>query len=289
MMSSSSERQIHLKTIALGLVFDYGRAFPAGLCAAVVFHDHQSTGRKLFGPLGNQHGVQLYRLSLLSATHHYHKIRDGRVIQAELPFGRGLEVFHLANLDPDLAGPAEPGIEVPAGLDRTKHQRTEVFIGLGDNQIASGVSPVRVFPPQHFQGFVLCVGIAVDYPYRPLPGHFLCHQHLGYGAIGLQDIPFVLNSVSPGIESNDGLGISVPLLGKRPVNLDVRGREGLQPGIRVLQTGGCFGGIGGFPEEVPKGSGIGFRLGRIRFSHAAARIGKELLHPVLLIVSVGGR
>ena len=45
----------------------------------------------------------------------------------------------------------------------------------------------------------------------------------------------------------------------------------------------------GFPQQFAEGFAVGIGLGASGIPHPAARLGKEFLHPVFFVITVGGR
>ena len=209
------------------------------------------------------------------------------------------EILDGAAFHPDLRAPAEPGVELPVGLEGAEDQRLDILLpgpGAGggapglraDQDGPASLAPVRVLPPPHLQGGVFCVPVAVDDPYGPFSGHFFVYDDLFHRAVVLPDPSDVPGLPSARIEGDDRGFIPVEFLGERPVNLHVRTGQGVQESIPV--QGPCpilFADFGG--EEVPERCRIGRHPGGRRAADTRSGSLENLPHRVLLIVTVAGR
>ena len=285
------EGNFDLEAVALGVVLDHGGAFPGGLGAAVVLHHHEGAVVQHAGPFRHEYRIEGNLLSDLVASYDDEEIGDGRVVQPQFRFRSGGEVFHGSAFDPDFASAAEPGVELPVGLEGAEHQRLEIVLlgGAGaHDDVAAALSPVRVFPPEHLQGLVFGVGVAVDHPDGPALGRLFVHEDFFQGSVLLPNPADVSDGVVARVEGDHGLAGRTERFRERPIDLHVRGRQGSQEPVGIQAARSVLAPHFG-RQEVPEGLRIGFHPRAGFRSHPGSGCLEQVLHRVFRVVSVVGR
>ena len=269
-----------LKPVAFGIVLNNSRTFPGCLGAAVVLQHHVRSAGKLLGPLRHQDGVERLLHPYLVPPDHQHKVCDAGLIQPQLRLRSRRKVLHGANFDPKFAGPTEPCVELPQGLERAQHQGAQFLRLPFDNEPAASLSPGRILPTEQLQALVICVRIAVHHPDRPFCSHRLIHHHLPGRPVRQQFIALVLQGAVSRIIGNNRQLPPIPSVRPRPINLHVREGQRVQPAVI------CRLGSERLPQEVPERPTILPRFGLRGLSYPAPRRGKQIPHAVLFVVPV---